>query len=299
MNSLSKNKILNLFKTGVLFAGFLGFVIAVGFIFAQVYQSPTIIYIAVVFSVSMALFSYWFSDKMVLKMMKAKPVSRESAADLYDIVERLAKEAKLPLPKIYIVEEEAPNAFATGRNPKHAVVAVTAGILRKLNKEELEGVIAHELSHIANRDMLISTVAVILVGFVALASDFFVRSLFWRSIFGRRGRGTHPLVMAIGIAMAILAPIAGMLMRMAISRKREFLADSSGGLLTRKPENLASALMKISSDTAPMRVANNTTSHLWIDDPFKGKVKTSWFHKLFMTHPPVEERVKALREQKI
>ncbi len=296
MDYLSKNKTLNLFKTGILFAGFLGFVIAVGFIFAQFYQDASILYLAVIFSVGMALVSYWFSDKIVLAMAKAQAVDKAHASGLYELVENLAKKAGLPTPRIYIVQEDAPNAFATGRNPKHAVVAVTAGILRKLNKEELEGVLAHELSHVANRDMLVSTIAVILVGFISILSDFFMRSVMFGGMRrDNRERQGGEIFMIIGIALAILAPIAGMLMRLAISRKRELLADSSGALLTKKPENLASALIKISSDPTPMRVANNTTAHLWIDDPFKGKTKTTFLHKLFMTHPPVEERVKALR----
>ena len=297
MGNLIKNKTLNLFKTWTLFAGFLGLVIAVGFAFSQLYQDASILYFAVIFSVGMALVSYWFSDKMVLAMMKAQPIDKAHASGLYEMVENLATKAGLPVPKIYIVQEDAPNAFATGRNPKHAVVAVTTGILKKLNKEELEGVLAHELSHVANRDMLVSTVAVILVGFISIASDFFLRSMIFG---GRRSRERGgEIFMVIGVLLAILAPIAGMLMRLAISRKRESLADASGALLTKKPENLASALIKISSDLTPMRVANNTTSHLWIDDPFKGKTKTAFLHKLFMSHPPVEERVKILRGIKI
>jgi heat shock protein HtpX len=297
MNYLSKNKTLNFFKTWALFAGFLGLVIAVGFAFSQIYQDSSILYFAVIFSVGMALLSYWFSDKMVLALMKAEPIDKAHASGLYEMVENLARKANLPLPKIYIVQEAAPNAFATGRNPKHAVVAVTTGILQKLNKEELEGVLAHELSHVANRDMLVSTVAVILVGFISIASDFFLRSMMFGGMRRRddNNGGGHPIIFVIGMALAILAPIAGMLMRLAISRNREFLADASGAFLTKKPENLANALIKISSDLTPMRVANNTTAHLWIDDPFKGRAKTSFLHKLFLTHPPVQERVQALR----
>ncbi len=298
MNYLSKNKTLNIFKTWILFAGVLGFVILVGFFFSQAYQNPSILYFAVIFSVGMAVTSYWFSDKMVLAMMKAEPVSRESAPEIYNLVEKLAKQASLPLPKIYIVQEEAPNAFATGRNPNHAVVCVTTGILKKINREELEGVLAHELSHVANRDMLVSTAAVILIGFVSIASDFFLRSMLFGGRRNDRDREGGEIFMIIGVIFAILTPIAGTLMRLAISRRRESLADASGALLTGKPENLASALIKISSDPTPLLVANNTTAHLWIDDPFKGKAKTTFLHKLFLTHPPVEERVKALRNLK-
>ena len=306
MDYLYQNKILNLFKTWALFTGFLGFVIAIGFIFTQIYQDSTILYFAVIFSVGMALFSYWFSDKMVLAMVKAKPVFKDSAPELYNLVEKLTQQAGLPLPKIYIVEESAPNAFATGRNSQHAVVAVTTGILQKLGKEELEGVLAHELSHIANRDMLVSTMAVILVGFISIASDFFLRSLLWGGLSGQGMRrdnqdrgGANIIFLIIGFILAILAPLAATLMRLVISRKRELLADSSGALLTQKPENLASALIKISKAPTPMLHANNANSHLWFDDPFDNKPKMPFLHKLFMTHPPVEERVKNLRGLKV
>ena len=270
-------------------------VIGIGFAFSQVYGDPSILYIAVTFSVFMSVLSYWFSDKIVLKMTRALPATRESHRELWNIVENLSITAGLPMPKLYIVSEDAPNAFATGRDPKHAVVAVTEGLLKRLDRSELEGVLAHELSHIGNRDMLVSTVAVVLVGFIAILSDMFMRSMF----FGRGRRDSRgnagAILFVIGIALSILAPISAKLIQLAISRRREFLADASGALLTRYPEGLAKALEKISKDTTPMAVANNTTAHLWLDDPFKGKAKTSWFHKLFQTHPPVEERVAALR----
>ena len=278
-----------------LFTGFFVAVIGIGFAFSQVYGDPSILYIAVTFSVFMSVLSYWFSDKIVLKMTRALPATRESHRELWNIVENLSITAGLPMPKLYIVSEDAPNAFATGRDPKHAVVAVTEGLLKRLDRSELEGVLAHELSHIGNRDMLVSTVAVVLVGFIAILSDMFMRSMF----FGRGRRDSRgnagAILFVIGIALSILAPISAKLIQLAISRRREFLADASGALLTRYPEGLAKALEKISKDTTPMAVANNTTAHLWLDDPFKGKAKTSWFHKLFQTHPPVEERVAALR----
>ena len=210
MDYLYRNKTLNIFKTWLLFAGFLGFVIALGFIFSQAYQNSSILYFAVIFSVGTAIFSYWFSDKMVLAMAKARPVSKESAPELYEIIARLVKKAGLPMPKIYIVDESAPNAFATGRNPQRAVVAVTTGILQKLNNEELEGVLAHELSHVANRDMLVGTVAVILVGFISIASNFFLRSMLWGGMNRRDNRegGSNPIFLIIGLVLAILAPLA-------------------------------------------------------------------------------------------
>ena len=297
MKNIYEHREANIAKTWVIMLLFFGIVIGLGWVFARVYGDPSILAIAVVFSTLMSVISYWYSDKIVLAMAKARPVTMKEAPELYRVVENLAITAGLPMPKVYLIDEPAPNAFATGRNPEHAVVAVTMGLLERLDRSELEGVIAHELSHIGNRDMLVSTVAVILVGFIALLSDFFMRSLWWGG--GRRDNrdnGGSGVIMLIGIGLAILAPIAGTLMRLAISRKREFLADASGALLTRYPEALANALVKISKDPTPLRVANNTTSHLWFDDPFDNKKRAPFFHKLFMTHPPVEERVKALRE---
>ncbi len=300
--TLYTQKSSNVRKTWLLFTVFLIVVIGIGWAFSRIYANPSILYFAVIFSVLMNIVAYWYSDKIVLKMCRAVPVEHKAAPELYHIVENLSITAGLPMPKIYLIREKQPNAFATGRNPKHAVVAVTEGLLEKLNRSELEGVLAHELSHVGNRDMLLSTVIVVLVGFISIISDMFLRSAFWGGL-GRRddreGGQAGAILMIIGIALSILAPIAAMLIQLAISRKREFLADASGALLTRYPEGLASALEKISSDSTPMRVANNTTAHLWLDDPFKGQKKTSWLRKLFMTHPPIEERVKALRGLKI
>ena len=234
-------------------------------------------------------------------MARALPIEKKNAPELYNIVENLAITAGLPTPKIYLIPEIQPNAFATGRNSKHAAVAVTEGLLEKLDRSELEGVLAHELSHIGNRDMLLSTVIVILVGFISILSDIFLRSRFFgfRRRNDRESSQTGAILMLIGLILAILAPLAALLIRLAISRKREFLADTSAALLTRYPEGLARALEKISSDSTPLAVANNTTAHLWVENPFKGKKKTSWLHKLFLTHPPATERIAALRELKI
>ena len=300
--TLYTQKSSNVRKTWLLFTVFLIVIIGIGWAFSRIYANPSILYFAVVFSVLMNVIAYWYSDKIVLKMARAIPIEHKSAPELYHIVENLSITAGLPMPKIYLIRENQPNAFATGRNPKHAVVAVTEGLLEKLDRSELEGVLAHELSHVGNRDMLLSTVVVVLVGFISIISDMFLRSAFWGGL-GRRddreGGQAGAILMIVGIALSILAPIAAMLIQLAISRKREFLADSSGALLTRYPEGLASALQKISSDSTPMRVANNTTAHLWLDDPFKGQKKTSWLRKLFMTHPPVEERIKCLREMSV
>ncbi|MDD5710616.1 MAG: M48 family metallopeptidase [Candidatus Colwellbacteria bacterium] len=290
MASLYTHKSVNICKTWALVSGFLVLVIGVGWIFSRVYGDPSILFIAVLFSTVMSVVSYWSSDKIVLAMHRAREINMQNNPELYRIVENLAITAGLPMPKVYAVPEEAPNAFATGRDPEHAVVAVTDGLLAKLDRSELEGVLAHELSHIGNRDTLVATMVVVLVGFVSLLSDMFTRSMFYGGRRDSRDSGGAVLVL-IGLLLSVLAPISATLIQLAISRKRELLADASGALLTRYPEGLASALAKISADSTPMRTANNTTAHLWVEDQYK---KAGFLHKLFMTHPPVEERIKAL-----
>ncbi|PIW91904.1 MAG: zinc metalloprotease HtpX [Candidatus Nealsonbacteria bacterium CG_4_9_14_0_2_um_filter_37_38] len=281
-------------------ASFLVFVIGLGFLFSYLLQSSLILVIAVIFSILMSFFSYWYSDKIVLKLTHAKPIEKKDNPELYRIVENLCITAGLPLPKIYEINEAQPNAFATGRDVNHAVVAVTRGLLERLERVELEGVIAHELSHVGNKDMLLGTVIVVLVGVVTLLANFFLRISFWGGGRRRDSRDSGGLIMLVlGILAAILAPIAAALIQLAISRKREFLADASGALLTRYPEGLARALEKISADSTPLKTANSSTAHLYISSPFKGKQSKSWFTKLFMTHPPVEERVRALRGMKV
>jgi heat shock protein HtpX len=279
--------------TWLYIAGFLVFVIAVGYVFAGAMNNSLILYIAVAFSTLMSLGSYWWSDKLVLAMSSAKPLDHENGREVYHLVENLCITAGLPVPKIYIINDSSPNAFATGRDAEHGVICLTTGIIDKLEKKELEGVIAHELSHIGNKDILLSTVIVILVGFVTLLADWFRNWAFW----GRRGSDNEEggqlriVLIVVAIILSILAPIAAMLMQLAISRKREFLADADGALLTRYPEGLASALEKISADPKPLAEANRATAHLFIANPFRGKNVA----KLFMTHPPIEERVSALR----
>ena len=280
-----------------MFIGFFIVIIGLGYAFSYLYGNPSILYFAVIFTSVTSFISYWYSDKIVLKIARAVPVEMKNHPELYRIVENLSITAGLPMPKIYVAPEAALNAFATGRNPKNSVVVVTEGLLQKLNRTELEGVIAHELSHIGNRDMLLGTVAVILVGFISLLSDFFMRSMFWGGN-RKRGEGNAYLII-IGLVLSILAPLAATLIRLAISRRRESLADASGALLTRYPEGLANALQKIADDTTPMTRANNTTSHLWLEDPFHDQKKTPLFHKLFMTHPPTEDRIRALREMSV
>lgn len=269
---------------------FLIFVIGIGYFFAQAMGNSGILYFAVAFSVLMSFGSYWWSDKIVLKMSDAKEVTHENARELYRLVENLCITAGLPVPKIYIIEDSAPNAFATGRNPEHGVICVTTGILQKLEKTELEGVLAHELSHIGNRDILLSTVVVVLVGFIALIADWFQHWAFFGGSDDDNGN-SNVVSMIIGILLSLLAPLAAMMIQMAISRKREYLADASAALLTRHPEGLARALEKISADSEPLEVANRATAHLYISNPFKGQN----IAKLFSTHPPIEERVARLR----
>jgi len=287
----------NIRKTWLLMSMFLIVVVGIGWFFSQIYGDSSFVVVAVIFSLFMNFFSYWFSDKIVLAMSGARPIKREEDLELYRIVENLCIAAGLAMPKIYMIDDPSPNAFATGRNQERAAVAVTSGLRQALNKNELEGVIAHELSHIGNKDILISTVAVILVGFVALLSDFFLRAHFFRGRRGdREGGGQAQIIlMLIGIILAILAPIAATLIQLAISRKREFLADASGALLTRYPEGLASALEKISNHPVPLKRINKATAHLYISSPFKGDKGTHWLAKLFMTHPPAKERIKILR----
>lgn len=289
----------NVRKTWVLFSAFFILIIVVGWGFSFAFESPAILWGAVIFSVFMSFLSYFKSDKIVLALTKAQRVDEKTSPELYRLVENLAITAGLPMPKLYIVPEKAPNAFATGRNPKKAVVAVTEGLLARLNRSELEGVISHELSHVGNRDILVSTAAVVLVGFISILADMFLRSTMFGGLRSRDNDSGQlgAVIMIAGLALSILAPIAAAAMQLAISRKREYLADASGALLTRYPEGLASALEKISTDPTPMRRATNTTSHLWIADPFKEKKKTPMMHKLFMTHPPVEERIKRLRNK--
>ncbi len=297
MASLYTHADSNTRKTWFLLTGFLVLIIAIGWLFSYLLDSSAILYFAIFLSIFTSFGSYWWSDKIVLGLYGAKPVNHNDNPELYHIVENLCITAGLPVPKIYIIAEMQPNAFATGRNAKHAVVAVTQGLLNRLSKSELEGVIAHELSHIGNKDMLLMTVVAVLAGIVAMLANMFLRVSFWGG--GRRSNNNKgnagAILMIVGILSAILAPLAASLVRLAISRKREFLADADGALLTRYPEGLASALEKISSDPTPIRVVNDAASSLFIDSPYKGKQKTNWFVKLFMTHPPIEERIKALR----
>lgn len=292
MATLYTQQASNVRKTWLLMGGFLIFVIAIGYAASWYLGSPIILYIAVAFALIMNIGSYWYSDKLVLRMTNAVPADKAQHRELINVVENLAITAGLPMPKVYVVNDSAPNAFATGRNPEHAVVAATTGLLQILDRNELEGVMAHELAHVGNRDMLVMTVAVVLAGFIAILADFLMRAM----LFGGN-RDRHPAFLIIGIVGIILAPIAAQLIQMAVSRKREYLADASAALLTRYPEGLASALEKISGAARPMKKASHATAHLFISDPFTGE-KKSFSQKiggLFQTHPPAQERIARLR----
>ena len=277
----------NVRRTWLLMSTFLVLIVGIGFVFSQVYGNPSILYGFFIFSIFMNIFAYWNSAKIALRVSGAKPADEVQYRELHNIIENLSITAGIPKPKVYIINDSAPNAFATGRNKEHAAVAFTTGILDILDRTELEGVAAHELSHIGNRDILVSTIAVVLAGFISLIADIFLRS----QIFGGRDNDSKggSILMIVGIVLAILAPIFAMLVQLSISRKREFLADASGALLTRYPEGLASALQKISSHSAPLQKAHKATAHLFIANPFGGKIRG-----LFATHPLVENRVKAL-----
>jgi heat shock protein HtpX len=284
----------NIRRTWVLFIVFFIVVVGIGYVFSMAYGDPSYVVFALIFTVVYSFISYYSSAAIALKLARAVPIEKKDNPALYNIVENLCIAAGLPTPAVYITPEMQINAFATGRDPRHAAIAVTQGALQRLNKTELEGVIAHELSHVGNRDILVSTVAAILAGVISLLADIFLRSMFWGG--GRRSNNNEAqeIFFIAAIVLSILAPIGTMLIQLAISRRREALADASGVLLTRYPEGLISALQKIAVDETPMRSAKDSTAHMWLDNPFKGS-GTSWWHKMFMTHPPIEERIAALR----
>ena len=279
----------NIFKTGLLLAALTAMLVLIGGAIGG--QQGMVI--AFVLAVGMNFFSYWFSDRIVLAMYHAQPVSEASAPQLYGMVRRLATRAQLPMPKVYVIPEDTPNAFATGRNPEHAVIAVTEGIMRILDEEELEGVLAHELAHVKNRDVLISTIAATLAG----AITYLAHMAQWSAMFGGRSHdddeGTNPVA---AIAMAILAPIAAMLVQMAVSRAREYQADATGARMAGKTWGLSKALEKLhmAQQVVPMQ-ANPATAHLFIVNPLTGRS----FATLFSTHPSLEDRIARLREMRI
>jgi heat shock protein HtpX len=274
----------------VIFVGFLGWV------FSRLTALGNAgIVLAVVIASLWAFASYYYSDRIVLAISGARPLEKAEFPHLFYAIEGLSIAAGIPAPRVYVIEDAAPNAFATGRNPQHSVVCVTTGLLQKLNRLELEGVIAHELSHVKNYDILFGSLVVVMVGVVALLSDWILRSLFWGGGRRRRDEGggqAAAVLLIVGVLLAILAPIIAQLVRLAVSRKREFLADASGAMLTRYPAGLADALRKLDADSEPLKAANKATAHMYIVNPLKehGGV----VNRLFSTHPPIEERIKAL-----
>ncbi len=254
--------------------------------------------LAVIIAVVMTWGGYYYSDKIVLAVSRARPVTKKEYPHLYNVVDGLAIAAGLPKPRCYVIDDTAPNAFASGRNPKNAVIVVTKGLLQKLNRAELEGVVAHEMAHIKNYDVLVQTLAVVMVGVVALLSDWILRSFFWGG--GRRRRSSKDsgnagaVLVVVALVLAILAPLAAQLLKLAVSRKREFLADANGALLTRYPPGLASALRKLAADKEPLEAANKATAHLYIVNPLKDIKRGGAMNKLFSTHPPIEQRISAL-----
>ncbi len=293
MASLYTHQSQNIRKSWLIMTVFFLIVFAIGWFSFEYTGNMVFLWIAVAFSLCMNATSFWFSDKLAIKASRATVADAQQYRDLHNTVENLAITAGLPKPRVYIINDPAPNAFATGRNPENAAIAVTTGLLTTLEKAELEGVLAHELAHIGNRDILVMSIAIVLVGFIAIITD-----MIWHiSVFGGdKDRNVHPALMIAGIALIILGPIVAQLMQFAVSRKREFTADATGALLTRYPEGLASALEKISSYNRPMKHASGATAHLFIGNPFGGNGGAGkTMRKLFSTHPPMQERVAALR----
>ncbi len=270
-------------------------IVGVAYVFGMYYElGHWVVIPAVVFALMATWASYYYSDKIVLSMSQARPVTGAEEPYLWNTVEGLSIAAGMPMPRLYVIEDSAPNAFATGRDPQHAAIAVTRGLLDKMNRLELEGVVAHEMSHIQNYDIRFMTLVTVLVGTVVLLSDWMLRSLWYRRRRRSSRSGGNPILLLIGLVFVVLSPIIARLMQMALSRQREYLADASGAKLTRYPEGLASALEKLGADTDPLEVANKATAHLYIINPLtehRGRI-----NRLFTTHPPIEDRVSRLRE---
>ncbi len=288
----------NITKTYVIMTVFVAFVVLIAYVFGHALgYGNSFMWFAVIFSVISSFASYYWGDSLILAMSSARPADRKRDFDFFTVAENLSMAAGIPKPRLYVIEDTAMNAFATGRDPKHAIVVATTGILSRLDRRELEGVIAHELSHIKNYDTRLMAVVAVLVGTVAYLADMFLRSLWWGG--GRRDRdedrGLAGILMIVGIVLAILSPILATLIQMAASRNREYLADVSGAKLTRYPEGLARALEKLGKDKEVLEAATNATAHLYITNPFKGKNFGAWFANAFNTHPPIEDRIKRLR----
>jgi len=292
-NQITNNK----FRTVGLMLLFIVFFSFVFFSIGKYFgSSNSFLILGFLISVISSLGSYFYSDKLVLLTTGAKPANKKDYFDFYTVAENISIAAGLPMPKLYVINDPAPNAFATGRNPRHSVVVATTGLLSKLNRAELEGVVAHEMSHIKNYDILLSSVVAILVGTLVLVSDWIMRSWWWGGFRSNdEGDNNNPLLLVVFILSLVIAPIVATLIQLAISRKREFLADASGVLITRYPEGLAEALETISTDSNQLRHVSGANAHLFITNPFKNKKLTNRLAILFSTHPPIEERIKILR----
>lgn len=283
-------------KTWLVMLLFVAFISTVAYVFGKASgYGISFAALALIVSGVMSLLSYYFSDSMVLAISGANEIEEKEDPELYHVVENLAIAADIPKPRLYLITDASPNAFATGRDPAHGVVCITSGLRNKLDKAELEGVIAHEMSHIGNFDTRLMAIVSILVGLVALLADWFMRSLWWGRGSRDENNKSEGVFMVVGIILAIFSPVIATLIQLSISRRREFLADANGAYITRFPEGLARALEKIAADKKPAAFANNATAHLYIENPFKGKDAKSWFAGLFDTHPPIEERIKILR----
>ncbi len=296
----NKRKTILLFAVAILFTGLIGYVIGAIWV-----SGPVGVGFAIVLATVLSIGSYLYGDRAVLASTHAREVTAAEEPRLHNVVEGIAIAAGIPKPRVYVVPEQAPNAYATGRNPEHSSIAVTQGLLDTMNRVELEGVIGHEMSHVQDRDILLGTVIATVVGAAVLMSEFFTRSLWWGGMGGRRGGnndsgGNNPVALilfAVGIVLLIIAPLAGQLIKLSVSRNREYLADAQGVMLTRYPPGLISALEKIRDAPHAMRSANNATAHLWLDQPSRVPgPETSRMEKLFSTHPPIEERIKRLQE---
>jgi heat shock protein HtpX len=290
-------------KTALLLVGAVVFLAVVGYAIGLIWGvGPIGLVIAAIVALVMSVSSYFYGDRLVLASTRAREVTPEEAPRLHNVVEGLAIAAGVPKPRVYVVPEQAPNAFATGRDPEHASIAVTQGLLEMMNRVELEGVIGHEMSHIQDRDILLGTIVATVVGAAVLLAEFFMRSFWWGGFRGRRGNDSSGgilelVLLVVGFILIALAPLAGQLIKLSVSRNREYLADAEGAMLTRYPPGLVSALQKIEAAPHAMRSANNATAHLWLDQPsrFPGK-QTGTLERLFSTHPPIEERIRRLQE---
>lgn len=294
-NQIASNKA----KTYLILILFIVLISGFFFIIGKFFESPFAYFIfGFFFSLFSSIASYFYSDKIVLFTVGAKPADKKKYFNFYTVTENLAIASGLPMPKLYVIEDSAPNAFATGRDPKHAVICATTGLLNVMERKELEGVISHELSHVKNYDILLASIVSILVGTIALVADWIMRSLWWGGYHkdNDERQNRSPIAFVFLLIALVMIPVAATLIQLAVSRRREFLADASGALLTRYPDGLASALEKIAADSHIVRGATNSTAHLFIANPFKNKTKTiSWLTSLFSTHPPIEERIKILR----